>query len=107
VRSHMARVEWPDLAGRTIVELGPGDSIATAVIAKALGARHTILVDAGAFATREFAPYHALAAHLRREGLKVPNLADCTTLDDLLARCDATYLTNGLAALSAIPDGNR
>ena len=40
------------LAGRTIVELGPGDGLATAVIAASYGAR-AILVDTGDYANKD------------------------------------------------------
>jgi hypothetical protein len=92
-----------DLRGCTVLELGPGDSLSTAVIAKTLGAKRTILVDAGRFATTEMKHYHALAAHLRDEGLDPPDLAHCNDVDDMLRRCDASYLTDGVASLQTLP----
>ena len=96
---------WPAgrLAGKTVLELGPGDSVATALIAKAFGAR-AILVDAGAFARPDIAAYRPLADALRTAGLAPPPLDNVKTLDDLLAACDASYLTQGLASLRAIAD---
>lgn len=91
------------LAGKTVLELGPGDSVATALIAKAFGAR-AILVDAGAFARPDIAAYRPLADALRTAGLAPPPLDSVTTLDDLLAACDASYLTQGLASLRTIAD---
>lgn len=91
------------LAGKTVLELGPGDSVATALIAKAFGAR-AILVDAGAFARPDIAAYRPLADALRAAGLAPPPLDSVTTLDDLLAACDASYLTQGLASLRTIAD---
>lgn len=91
------------LAGKTVLELGPGDSVATALIAKAFEAR-AILVDAGAFARPDIAAYRPLADALRTAGLAPPPLDNVKTLDDLLAACDASYLTQGLASLRAIAD---
>src|SRR6185312_11554022 len=48
------------LSGKTILELGPGDSVATAVIAAAHGAC-AILVDSGSFVRADVALYQALA----------------------------------------------
>ena len=91
------------LAGKTVLELGPGDSVATALVAKALGAR-AILVDAGPFARPDVGAYRPLADALRAAGLDPPPLDDVTTLDELLAVCDASYLTHGLASLRGIAD---
>ncbi|MGZ3235994.1 MAG: methyltransferase domain-containing protein [Burkholderiaceae bacterium] len=84
--------------GRTLLELGPGDSIASAIIAKAYGAR-AILVDAGAFVRSDIAPYVALTHALTRQGLAAPDLSGCVTIDDILNRCEAQYLTTGLEGL--------
>jgi SAM-dependent methyltransferase len=93
------------LAGLTVLELGPGDGVATAAIAKAHGAR-AILVDAGSFAATAVHPYRALCAELSRRGLAPPELSGATTLDDVLAACEATYLTAGLESLRQIESGS-
>ena len=86
-----------------MLELGPGDSVATALIAKAFGAR-AILVDAGPFARPDISAYRPLANVLREAGLAPPPLDTVTTLDDLLVACDASYLTQGLVDLRVIAD---
>lgn len=49
VRSMIQAAGYEDrLDGLSVLELGPGDSLATALIAHALGARQAVLVDAGA-----------------------------------------------------------
>jgi SAM-dependent methyltransferase len=106
VRTHLGRVGWSDLTGRTILELGPGDSLATAVISKALGATRVILVDVGDFATRDLAPYRELAAYLRSEGLSPPDIESCKSREDVLAQCDAEYHTSGLASMRALESGS-
>lgn len=90
-----------ELAGRRILELGPGDSVATAVIASAHGAR-AVLVDAGRFAQAAPASYAGLVAHLRERGLEAPDISRCRDLDELLAACGARYLTGGLRSLQGI-----
>jgi SAM-dependent methyltransferase len=106
VSEHVARAGWTDLSNKVIVELGPGDSLATAVIAHALGARETWLVDAGAFARTDLAPYVRLAAFLRGKGLTPVRVETFTSTDQMLSACHARYETTGLSALSAIPDGS-
>jgi SAM-dependent methyltransferase len=100
--SHHRRVGSPDLDGATVVELGPGNSIASAVVASALGAR-CILVDAGPFATLEIESYRELAQLLRERGHRAPDLSDATDLQDVLRRCDAEYHTDGIASLRRLP----
>jgi SAM-dependent methyltransferase len=105
VREHVARAGWMDLQDRAVLELGPGGNLATAVIAKALGARQIGLVDAGAFARTDLAPYVRLAEFLKSQGLRPPEIHRCADYREMLDACDAKYLTTGLAAMTAIRDG--
>jgi SAM-dependent methyltransferase len=105
VRLHLARVGWSSLQDRVVLELGPGDSLATAVIAKAMGARQVILVDAGSFAARDLSVYRELAAFLREQGYTPPAVEKAKNLDDLLSMCDGRYLTRGLQDLRSLGDG--
>ena len=103
VTGHLAQAGWPDLAGRVVVELGPGDSLATALIGRTLGAREIWLVDAGPFARMDLAPYVRLAAFLRGHGLHPPDVASLGSVDRMLDACGARYETTGLAAMRKIP----
>jgi len=105
VTDHVARAGWRDLDGRVVIELGPGDSLATSVIARSLGASETWLVDAGPFARMDLAPYRRLAAFLRDKGLTPPDVDRCSTAEEMLDLCAARYQTRGLESLAAIPDG--
>lgn len=106
VRSHLARVGRTDLRDAVVLELGPGDSLATAVIAPALGASSVYLVDAGDFARRETSAYVELQGYLRAQGLQPPEVSRCTSRDEMLARCRARYLTHGLDDLRRVPTGS-
>jgi SAM-dependent methyltransferase len=90
-----------NLNGKSILELGPGDSIATAVIANAHGA-NAILVDTGAYVRTDIDPYLELKTDLANKGLSSPNLSKCRTIDDLLAICSAKYMTAGIDSLAQI-----
>jgi len=89
------------LLGRTILEIGPGDSIATAIISKSYGAK-AILVDVGHFADQNLRPYFELCELLRKKGLRPPELSSESTLQDVLRACDGEYFTNGLASWKQI-----
>lgn len=97
--SHIERTGLSDsIQSKILLELGPGDSIATAIIARAYGGR-AILVDTGVFVRSDIAPYLDLAHVLAQQGLMLPDLSDCRTIDDILGRCEARYLTAGLNSL--------
>ncbi|WP_439814318.1 methyltransferase domain-containing protein [Zavarzinia sp. CC-PAN008] len=103
--THLERSGLKGRSGFTVLELGPGDSLASAVIACAHGAARTVLVDAGRFATRDVGFYRALAEALRQRGLNPPDLSGATTVDAVLARCRAGYMVEGLTSLRALPQG--
>lgn len=100
-----AHVEKAGLTDRlrdtTILELGPGDSIATAVIAAAYGAR-AILVDGGPFVRADVAAYLDLGKALGNRRLFPPSLQGCTNTGNILVRCQARYLTDGLTSLKQL-----
>ncbi len=93
----------PMAPGFAVLELGPGDSLFTAVIAKAMGAGRVYLVDSGRWAAADPEPYRRLARQLRAEGLPAPVLDDAADLDAVLDRCDASYLYDGLRGLQSLP----
>jgi SAM-dependent methyltransferase len=94
--------------GFVCLELGPGDSLASALIASVFGASQTYLVDVGAFASSDLAPYRAMACYLKGLGHEPPfkDLAGIRTLNQLLSICQGNYLTQGLLSLRAIPSGS-
>ena len=94
-------------AGRFVnfvgLEMGPGDALVSALIARTFGASRTYLVDVGSFATKDLTCYHQVAFYLRQLGLEPPNLDNCSSFDQLMAICSAEYLTKGLSSLRKIP----
>jgi SAM-dependent methyltransferase len=88
----------------TALELGPGDSLSSGLIAHALGASKTYLVDAGNYAERKAECYKQLVRFLGQKGLNVSDLERCKSLDDYLMVSNCKYLTSGLASLRTIPD---
>ncbi len=94
--------------GFSYLELGPGDSLATAIVARARGAEGGWLVDAGAYASRSPEVYRALIARL--EGPETAELLApfslCNSADELLNAAGCTYGEDGLESLKQIPDGS-
>lgn len=105
-RTHFVAAGAP-LPGFAFLELGPGDSLASAVIGRAFGAARAWLVDAGAYASRERAVYERLFDLLDREldGATTAELRRAEDITALLAACGARYLEGGLASLEEVPGG--
>jgi hypothetical protein len=87
----------------SVLELGPGDSIFTALIARAHGASRVWLVDSGPFATTDPQAYTNMAVYLLDQDIALPFVSTFSDFQGVLAACNGVYLTNGVAALSNIP----
>lgn len=92
-------------SGFVAVELGPGDSLFSAMIAAALGAQCVYLIDIGPFASTAPDIYRSMASYLQSRGLSPPfRPGPARDVDQVLRLCRARYLTAGLNSLQAIPD---
>ena len=69
------------------LELGPGDSLFSALISKALGGSKTYLVDVGDFTGKDIKKYQAMAQFLKTKNLPVENIENCQSLTDVLELC--------------------
>jgi SAM-dependent methyltransferase len=105
-RSHLERSGLEGRKDFVCLELGPGDSLFSAVIAKLHGARQCWLVDSGDFATRDMANYRRLARHLEANGAPPLPAEALGSFEALLTYCGARYLTGGLATLREIPSAS-
>lgn len=106
-RSHFERADFSGKSGGfTVLELGPGDTLFSAVIARAYGAGHCYLVDIGHYARSDVLPYQAMANWLNHIGLVAPAIAGATNLTEVLSICRAQYLNKGLHSLKEIPDSS-
>ena len=103
--AHLQQAGLVNLKEKTILELGPGDSLCNAIMAKSFGAEKIYLVDVADFATREIPHYQRMTAYLRAQKVDCPDISDCNTVNAILKKCDATYLTNGYDAYRHIPNG--
>ena len=92
--------------GFTYLELGPGDSLASAVVGQAYGAARGWLVDSGSYATRDMALYRDIVSRLEatRPGTDLGALKAAGSLDEILAQSHVTFLEEGLDSLRQVPD---
>lgn len=86
----------------SLLELGPGNSLGTALFAAAEGVERTWLADVGDFASDDMAFYRRLAAMAGGGSARI----DFTDRVAMLASLNATYLTDGTASLAKIPDSS-
>lgn len=98
-RSHFSRKEGDFVA----LEVGPGDSLLSAIVAVAHGASRCYLIDAGAYATEDLAIYRDMVGFLRLRKLPVPDIDKVSSLAGVLESCNAVYGTQGLRSLRVIP----
>ncbi len=87
--------------GMTILELGPGDSASSALIASALNCR-CILVDTGNFVSKDLNMYFDLREKLIDIGLNPPDLSNVSNINDIIKICDSEYHTEGIQSLKSI-----
>ena len=94
--------EAQNVSGFTLLELGPGDSLMTALFGYALGARRTYLVDVGNFASKDLSFYsEAFDQLVESQSVNVtkPNFGSFETM---LQSINAVYLCEGVESLKEI-----
>lgn len=97
---HLSQVNPPqDFVG---LELGPGDSLLSAIVARQHGAQKIYMVDAGDFANKDIDIYKLADKHLSENKGGATQLDNAQTLVDVLQVYNAEYLTEGLASLKKI-----
>ena len=101
-KAKFARKDEPFVA----LELGPGDSLFSIVIARAFGASAAYAVDEGSFASAGISDYRHLEDYLGRFGFHVRGLAGCSTVADRLRLCCGAYLIHGVESLRQIPSAS-
>jgi len=106
-QTHFGRARERGLTAPFVaLEIGPGDSVASAILARSVGASATWLVDVGNFATDDMRLYVRTVETARAAGLAVPEDVNLANLSSLLASCHARYLSTGLRNFAEIPTGS-
>lgn len=91
-----------------VLEIGPGDSLYSVFVARAMGADRCWLVDSGDFADHDVGGCMAMAQYLKNKGFPAPwhQLESTTSADAMIRDCGGIYLTGGVASLKQIPNGS-
>jgi SAM-dependent methyltransferase len=87
-----------------MLELGPGDTLFSAMIARSLGAEASYLVDTQNYSENEIHPYKVMAKYLSEKEFAVPDMDLFDSVEELLKACSANYRTEGLQSLQEIPN---
>jgi SAM-dependent methyltransferase len=89
-----------------LLELGPGNSLGTALFASGEGVARVWLADVGDFAETDTAFYRRLAEMVEGRHPGFSSRVDFSDRARMLASLNATYLTGGTASLGQIPSGS-
>jgi predicted SAM-dependent methyltransferase len=103
-KQHFERVGGINKKGFVSLELGPGDSLLSAMVSRAFGGASSYLVDVGAFASIDLQPYLDMASFLEAKGLPTINIDSSNSLEEVMIACNAQYSTLGLSSLRNIPE---
>lgn len=102
--NHYNRVEFAGKgSGFMQLELGPGDSLFSALAGYSHGCAGTWLVDAGKHACTDVILYRDMLDYIASKNLPVPEACGAVSLDAMLIKLNSKYLTEGLASLRTIP----
>lgn len=105
--THYKRVSFSRKGnGFVCLELGPGDSLFSALITRAFGGSASYLVDVGPFAVTDVERYRRMSELLRQKGLPVTDTYAWSRINDYLMACQARYLTEGVCSLKDIPNAS-
>ena len=89
--------------GFVSLELGPGDSLLSAILSKTAGGSASYLVDSDKFASDDLRIYQEMESFLQAKGLLEPVLTSKTSLEEICQNHSSQYLTSGLRSLQSLP----
>jgi SAM-dependent methyltransferase len=103
-KKHFIPADLP--ANFTTLEIGPGDSLFSGLISKALGGECSYLIDVGDYANKDHKRYQEMNMFLVSQGLKTVNIENCNDFPQILDQHQIIYLTEGLKSLKTIPSNS-
>jgi len=89
-----------------MLELGPGDSISSGIIASFHGAIKSYLIDKGSDAIASARNYATLFNYLEKKNSYIHIADKNMSVGDILDKWNISYLTNGLDSLAQVPDAS-
>lgn len=100
---HLAQFGTAVRPGAVCLEVGPGDSLFTAINAHRAGFARTFMVDAGNYARSSLDGFRKAAL---AQGVDPAEAASWRSLAQAIERLGAHYLTDGIGSLRAMPDAS-
>ena len=88
------------------LEIGPGDSIATGIVAHSFGATKTYLVDVGDYVIKDLNYYKKFIECLKENNIKTLDISNISSFDELLKKFNILYLKKGISSLKKIPSSS-
>lgn len=92
--------------GFTSLELGPGNSLFSALICRSLGGEKTYMVDVDNFAIEDPQSYQEMASYLKQQNSPITNIESSQSFSEIMKNCGGVYLTSGLESLKKIEDNS-
>lgn len=90
--------------GFTSLELGPGNSLFSALICRSLGGGKTYLIDAENLIIEDPQIYQEMASYLAQQNLPVPKIENAQSVKEVMEISGGVYLTSGLESLQQVDD---
>lgn len=90
--------------GFTSLELGPGNSLFSALICRSLGGDQTYLIDAENLIIEDPKIYQEMASYLAQQNLPVPKIENAQSVKEVMEISGGIYLTSGLKSLQQVDE---
>lgn len=103
--THWSATQQMPRPPQTILELGPGDSLASSLIGCARGVRESFMIDSGPYATRRVEPYVQLRQRLSQLYPEA-KLPEFSSVDGMLQATGGRYLTAGTESMRTVRDAS-
>jgi len=98
---------YGDFHEPTILEIGPGDGIATAIYSRVYNSPKVYLIDVEEFADTDISKYKEIICSLKDEkNFQNIDLSSLNTISDLLKEFNTSYLTEGLDSFKKIENSS-
>ena len=94
--------EIRDIKNPTILEIGPGDGISTAIYASELNSTKVYLIDVDDYADKDIKKYIRIIETIDKKNKK--DISKINSIAEILKKFNAHYLTNGIESLKTIKD---
>lgn len=99
-----ASINTNECDGLSFLEVGPGDSIGSGVVASAFGMK-SFIIDVDSFATQDLEFYKKIMREIHNTNSDISE-DDFVSYEQMIKKLDITYLTNGTSSFEKIDDNS-